>query len=262
MRNRLAVFLLGIILFPSFVFAMEERDTSVPESITILASSSLTDVLAEISRVYSKKSGISVSASYNSPSDLAHEIETGETADVFISEHELKMKDLKQQGLLDVFSVVDIVSNRLVLVAPLDNGLSRRYTKPGDIKKVLDEFSGPEFVIGDPDSTPIGILTRAAIEKIGKWKRVEPYLVRASDSRTAAYLIAQGKRVGVVYYSDAFKDKQIRIISDFPAELHDKIIYQAAVVAGENMEPARKFIEFIKGDQARKIFEKHGFVLP
>jgi ABC-type molybdate transport system substrate-binding protein len=45
------------------------------------------------------------------------------------------------------------------------------------------------------------------------------------------------------------------------ASLNDKT-YTIAVVAGENMTPARVFLEFLKSDKAKAMFKKHGFSTP
>ncbi len=38
--------------------------------------------------------------------------------------------------------------------------------------------------------------------------------------------------------------------------------YTAAVVASENMTPARKFLEYLKSDEAKEIFDSNGFTTP
>ncbi len=43
---------------------------------------------------------------------------------------------------------------------------------------------------------------------------------------------------------------------------HHETHFLAAVVASENMTPARNFLAFLKSDEARKVFKKNGLSVP
>lgn len=43
---------------------------------------------------------------------------------------------------------------------------------------------------------------------------------------------------------------------------HDASVYTVAVVAGENMNAARVFLEYLKSDEAQALFAEHGFTQP
>jgi accessory colonization factor AcfC len=40
--------------------------------------------------------------------------------------------------------------------------------------------------------------------------------------------------------------------------MHGKILYQAAVIAGDNMESAREFLDYLKSKDVKKMFAKGG----
>jgi ABC-type molybdate transport system substrate-binding protein len=46
------------------------------------------------------------------------------------------------------------------------------------------------------------------------------------------------------------------------ASQNKDVHYMAAVVAGENMTPARTFLAFLKSDKAREVWKKNGLTVP
>lgn len=262
-RNRLFVLVL-LVLFGLLAF-QAEADIEVeenPVSITILASSSLTDVMSELTRVYSKRSGHTVAASFASPAELVRSIEQGEPADFFISEDQPGMITLKRKGLIDVFTISNIAQDRLVLVASADHYLSKYVHPASALPRLLSDLNERVMlVMGDPDEVPVGMRAKEALNKLGKWENIEPFIVRTENNRSARYLIAKGRNAGVTYYTEAYKNPEVKILSEFPSDSYSSIIYQAAVVAGLHMAEARSFLDFLKSGGAKNIFEKHGFMI-
>jgi molybdate transport system substrate-binding protein len=233
-----------------------------PTSITILASSSLTDVMTELTRIYSTKSGYSVAIVLGSPAELVDSIEDGESADFFISEDQAGMTNLKQKGLVDVFTISNLAQNRLVLAASVKHYLSRYVKENMALERLFSDLNERVLlVMGDPDEVPVGERAKEAITNLGHWKGIEPFIVREGSARKARYLIAKGRSAGITYYTDSFGNPEIKILTEFPEELYSPIIYQGAVVAGLNMPVAREFLEFMKSPEAKAVFSKYGFVV-
>ena len=67
------------------------------KQVTVLAASSLTGPLTEISRIYSREHNIIVTTSFDGTAELANKIEQGEQAGIFISSHQFWMAELKQK---------------------------------------------------------------------------------------------------------------------------------------------------------------------
>lgn len=260
--SRVLLFLsLFSLLFYAYNSNAEQNDIpDIPQSITVLASTSLTDVMTDLIRVYSIKGNISVSVVYDSPAELAGTIQQGNIADIYLSEDQISMRDLKRQGLIDVFSLTTLATNRLVLVAASDSVLSKKLSASVPLNDLFSDINEHTLlVIGDPDSEPVGMHAKLVIEELGHWDKIKNYTIRAASARNALYLIAKGKAAGIVYFTDAYNNKEVKIISGFPPTKHNFVVYQGAVVAGENMPTAREFLNFLKSDEAKKIFEKHGF---
>ncbi len=258
----LRIFITLFILFiSSNAVAKRGVVQEAPASITIMASSSLTNALSELINIYSQRKEISIIAIFDSPTELEYNIQAGDVADVYIGEHPQTLTSLKRAGTLNVYNIVDVAENRLVLVTSKNNRLSDMASKPIDIKKALDKLTNRTLLyIVEPETTWIGYVTKQMLENINQWGQFEPYAVRVANARTNLHLIDIGEGAGIVYYSDAISNKNIKILSNIDPSLHDKIQYHAALVAGNNnMKKAEKFLEFLKTDEAKSVLKKHGF---
>ena len=58
-------------------------------------------------------------------------------------------------------------------------------------------------------------------------------------------------------YSEVYDNDQFLIIAKTQ---RIAVFYQALVIAGENMENARQFSNFLKSDRSQTILQKNGFV--
>lgn len=228
--------------------------------VSIMATASMTEVMSELIREYSNKDSITLSASFDSPEELERRIADGESVDIFISEHPKWINNLKQKGMIDVYSITNLVSNSLVVAASNDNYLAKKYENKANFSDFIRDIGSKAImVISDPENDPLGVYTKEAISDTGNWDKVSQMSLRASNSSEALFLISSGGSVGITYASDSLLNPEVKIISEVPENKESPIIYQGAVVAGENMEQARKFLDFLKTPSAIKIFKKHGF---
>ena len=244
-----------------------------PTSIIVLVSTSMTEVMSMLAREYAKQSDITVSVTFRSSEELAQSIESGDPADVFISEDANRMTTLKQQGVLDVYSISELARNTIVLVAARGHHINNKMISQMPLEDILANITKHTILhVGDPDirdsngnfgepfQAPVGKYAKQAITTLGYWDAIYPlYLARSESSRNALYLIAKGKTAGIVYNSDAHNNPEVTVLSAFPSDLHDPITYQGAVIAGDNMDEARAFLTFLQSDSAKTIFKNHGF---
>lgn len=265
MRKLLLLILLFIqLILPLSVFA----STPTLPQITILAASSMSEPITELVRIYSKKNNVIVTASFDGAAELAQKIEQGEQADVFISSHPLWMSGLKQKGLIDVYSLTNIAQNRLALVVSNKSRLKVDSLESVSFARQISYLSGRAImVMGDFNNSALGLYTKEAIlntdrhEHTRLWGILGKKIIPSPNAKNALYLITHGETAGIIYYSDAYNNKEVSIVSVIDESLYDRIIYQAAVVAGENMSLARNFLKFLQSDQAKRVYKKYGFII-
>ncbi|MGC1578871.1 MAG: molybdate ABC transporter substrate-binding protein, partial [Beijerinckiaceae bacterium] len=94
---------------------------STPQgSITVFAAASLQDALNGAAKNFTATSGIAVKFSFDASSTLARQIEAGAPADLFASADLDWMEYLAKRNLIVPQSRVNLLGNRLVVIAPKD----------------------------------------------------------------------------------------------------------------------------------------------
>jgi molybdate transport system substrate-binding protein len=68
---------------------------------------------------------------------------------------------------------------------------------------------------------------------------------------------------GIVYSTDAATSKGVDVVAEAPKGSHKPITYPAAILKkAKNPEAAAAFVDFLKGPESSKIFNKIGFAVP
>lgn len=227
------------------------------QHLLIFGAASLNEALAAAARLYESKTGVKVVESYAGSGTLARQIARGAPADIFISADEDWMNYLEKRGLIRTGTRVDLLSNRLVLVAPADNKVSLVIRKGFPLAEVLGEG---RLAVANPDSVPAGRYARAALEALEIWGSVSARLVRGENVRAALAYVARGEApLGIVYRTDALAEPKVRIVAEFDPALHPPIVYPAAVLAHARLLHAEGALRFFASPGARKIWKRYGF---
>lgn len=232
--------------------------------LTILAPHSLTEPLAEITRLYARRHDTAISLSLGSPLTHVSQIITGEPADLILTDDAAQLQRLEYGGLLDVYSIIPLAESRTALItASPEVARTVRLREDQTLAYQLMLAPGtPAVVIADEKRTALGQVTREQLEEASEWSSLEPFMVRVGDSHEIISQVLHRKRLGVTYLSDARRYKDIHILHLFPPSASKPLLYKGAVVAGENMETAREFLKFLHSSTARAVFERYGFTLP
>jgi molybdate transport system substrate-binding protein len=223
--------------------------------VTVFAAASTTDVLTELAKTYQESEHVTIATSFAASSTLAKQIENGAPADIFISADEKWADYLETRKLLKPGSRIDLLTNRLVVIAPLKMGFRVAFDKGFDF---AGAFTG-RLAVGDPTNVPVGIYTKEAFAKLGWWESLEPRLAPAADVRAALKLVEiKEAGAGVVYATDAKASAKVEVVGTVPEELHEPIRYPLALTA--HAKPAAAaFAAFLASEGAGRVFATHGF---
>jgi molybdate transport system substrate-binding protein len=227
------------------------------QPLTVFAAASLKTALDEINRAFTADSGIPVRTSYAASSALAKQIVQGAPADVYASADVEWMDDLESRNLLLAGTRVDLLGNRLVVIAEKDSPVSALALNLPSFTSALD---GHRLALAETTSVPAGRYAKAALESLGMWTALRPRVAMAENVRAALRFVSRGEApLGIVYATDAAADPAVKIVATFPEDSHPAIVYPFAATAGSNAEQAKSYIRFLQGPGARVIFEKLGF---
>ncbi len=246
--------LIGVLI--AFVTNCPATETA---PVIVFTAASTTNAINDIAAAFKKQFGTDVTSSFASSSTLAKQIEQGAPASIFISADEDWMNYLAEKKLISLDSRCDLLGNSLVIIAPA----SDKIVKIDDVKsQIMAALGAGRLATGDPDHVPVGKYAKAAMTKLGIWRDIEPRLARTGDVRGALALVERGETpLGVVYSTDAAISKKVKIVGVFPPESYPPVVYPAALILANVSPDAKKIFEFLKGAEAKTIFEKYGFTV-
>lgn len=223
--------------------------------LTVLAASSLTEVLQRVATRWQAKGNGAVTFSFDASSRLAKQVEGGAPADVFVSADQEWMGWLEKRGLVD--GRVTLAGNTLVAVVRAD-----ATTSPADTKALANPAIQRLAMAGE--NVPAGRYGRAALQSLGAWEAVKGRVIHGDNVRAALTWVATGEAdAGIVYATDALVEPRVRVAFTFPSSSHPPITYPAAVVrSSPHAADARAFLDFCRSAEARALFAAAGFTPP
>ena len=257
MRNWTIVLLMIVLLGCGCRDAQQDQQ---PELVTYCAAS-LRDVMDELARMHTERTGRRIITNYASSGSLAQQMLAAPRADLFISANDAWMDRLQEVGLLAESSRIHLLGNQLVIIAAARSGFSL---------KSLDELPALPFrhlIMGDPQSVPAGtyarqwLLDQRASERT-IWDAVEDRIMPAADVRAAlAQVEANRETVGIVYKTDyQSRAASLRLLFEPDPAEGVMVLYPAAILAtSRQQEAARAWLDFLKSPDAGEVFHRHGF---
>lgn len=230
-------------------------DKQKPIELSVFAAISLTDALGEIGTAFTAETGVKVYYNFEASTTLQRQLEKGASADVFISASPRQVIALGTDGLLEVGSRHDLLTNRLVLVSDETARIS---------VKTPDNLDTPEIsriAIGHPNIVPAGTYAKEALTHFGLWETLQPKLIFGMDVRaTLAYVTAGNVDIAIVYKTDTTLTENIKVLYELPTQAYTPIIYPAVVMKDSlRKQEARRFMSYLQSMQSGEVFEKHGF---
>ena len=227
------------------------------ESVTVFAAASMKNALDEVNAAFGGKSPVKIVVSYAASSALMKQIEQGAPADIFASA-DLEWMDYGiKNKLINANTRVNLLGNRLVLIAPKDSKITTVKLEKGfDLAKLV---GNGRIATGEVKSVPVGRYAVAAMQKLGMWASVEKRMAMTENVRVALTLVARGEaELGIVYETDAKVEPGVKIAGHFPPDSHPEIVYPVAATVKANAS-APRYIDFLQSGTSKSIFEKYGF---
>jgi molybdate transport system substrate-binding protein len=228
------------------------------DRVTVFAAASLTDALQEIGAAYGREKSTRVVFSFAASMTLARQIELSAGPDLFIAADTESMDYLDQRNRIAKASRLDLLANRLVLVAPANSNVALTIAPQ---MKLADSLRGGRLAMANVDSVPAGRYGKAALTTLGVWTSVADKLAQGEDVRATLAYVARGEApLGIVYATDARAEPRVRVVGAFPENTHPPIVYPAALTSEANTNAAQ-FFAYLRGPQARAAFERAGFTV-
>jgi molybdate transport system substrate-binding protein len=229
------------------------------EPVTVFAAASLKESAEKIAADWMAETGNEVRLSFAGSSALAKQIEEGAPADVFVSADLKWMDHLDKAGKIKSDTRVNLLGNRIVLVAPNDSTVTATIAPGFPLASLLGDA---RLAMANVEAVPAGTYGKAALESLGVWESVKDKVAQAENVRAALLLVSRAEApLGIVYETDAKVDPGVKILDRFPEASHPAIVYPAALTTDGKNPEAAAFLAYLQGAKAHAIFTAAGFTV-
>ena len=229
------------------------------EPVTVFAAASLKESAEKIAAAWKAAGGADVTFSFAGSSALAKQIEEGAPADVFISADLKWMDHLDKAGRVKADTRVNLLGNRIVLVAPKDSAVTTTIAPGFPLATLL---GNERLAMANVDAVPAGTYGKAALTNLGVWESVKDKVAQAENVRAALLLVSRGEApLGIVYETDAKVDPSVKVVDAFPEASHPAIVYPVALTTDGKNPRAAEFLAYLQGADAHAIFTAAGFTV-
>ncbi|GAV22978.1 molybdate ABC transporter substrate-binding protein [Carboxydothermus pertinax] len=235
-----------------------ESSGKKPQEVEILvgAAADLQGAFKEIGQRFTQKTGIKVNYSFGSSGILTEQIENGAPIDVFASADQSYVKRLEKKNLVFSDSLKVYARGKIVL-AQAKNHTLRLNT--------LNDLLNPrikKIAIANPKHAPYGKAAQEALQNAGLWRRLKDKIVYGNNIRDTQTLVETGNTDAGILALSLVKDTKLNYLL-VAQNLYKPLDQTIAVVKGSKYEKAaRKFVEFVSGNEGQKILKKYGFEIP
>ncbi len=254
-QGNLKALLCSLLFVTSLLLPGCHRKIREETELMVGAAASLKPVMEILGdRYVEKKEGIALIFTYASSGTLEQQIRQGAPMDVFLSASDKQIQSLSEENYLLASTITELTENRMVLIVPSDSALK--------LTGFEDITGASKIAIGEPVSVPAGKYACEVFEFYGLLEEAQKVAVYGKDvTEVLAWVSSGNVDAGVVYTTDAALSDQVTEIALAPAESHSRVVYPGAVVKETKQEAAAKeFLEYLKSEEAQRVFEEYGFL--
>ena len=261
MRKKLiAAMMAGVLSAGMLSTGVFAADTDLKGEVNTFIAASLSNAMEEIQKDFNETyPDVEILYYADSSGTLQTQIEEGARCDIFFSAADKQMNALVDEDLAKKDTVEDILENKVVLIKPKDGE-----TKVTGFENITDAAN----IALAGDSVPVGQYAREIFDNLGITDEVNKMEINEGKnvSEVLAAVSEGSNEIGIVYATDAASvaDK-VDVIAEAPADaLKTPVLYPVGLIedkeaSEDDTAAAEAFLEYIKSDDAMKVFEKYGF---
>jgi len=230
-----------------------------PITLTVAAANSLKDALRAVVPTFEKEHPtIQVRIVWGPSQTLRDQIAQGAPVDVFLPSSLEEIEQLEKKGLTLPGTKAVYAETALVLIT--QEALPTRVSS-------LRQLTDPEvrrIAVGDPKTSSVGKFARESLKTLKLSEPLQSRLVYAEHSGAVLDLVASGEaEVGLVYRTDAIRQRKVQILTEVPPGAHAPIVYGLATVwTSTHPSAAKEFRDFITSPRIQEVLQTFGFGRP
>ena len=261
MRKKLiAAMMAGVLSAGMLSTGVFAADTDLKGEVNTFIAASLSNAMEEIQKDFNETyPDVEILYNADSSGTLQTQIEEGARCDIFFSAADKQMDALVDEDLAKKDTVEDILENKVVLIKPKD----------GETKVTgFENITGAANIALAGDRVPFGQYSREIFDNLGITDEVNKMEINEGKnvSEVLAAVSEGSNEIGIVYATDAASGAdKVDVIAEAPADaLKTPVLYPVGLIedkeaSEDDTAAAEAFLEYIKSDDAMKVFEKYGF---
>jgi molybdate transport system substrate-binding protein len=230
---------------------------ALADQIHAAVAANFTSPFKALAASFEQTSGHTVIASFGATGKFYSQITQGAPFDIFFAADRKTPEKLVTEGHAVNDSLYTYAFGKLVLWSP----------DPAKVDaegKVLEKGEFAHLAIANPKTAPYGAAAEQALGKMGLADTLKGKIAQG-ESITQAYQFAVTGNAELAFIAfSQLKDSGSAQGSHWlvPADLYDPI-EQAAVVLkkAEGSAAVKAFVEFMRGDEAKKVIESYGYTV-
>lgn len=232
------------------------------EAPLVAAAADLRFALDEIAADFRRTSGRALRIVYGSSGNFRRQIAEGAPFELFLSADEAYVFALAREGFVADDGAAYAVG-RIALVVPEGSPLALD-GELADLAVAARDGRVRRFAIANPEHAPYGRAAREALQKARAWDALQDRLVLGENvAQATQFAVSGGAQGGIVALSLAQSPEvsgRARFVA-IPERMHAPLVQRMALTkrAGPT---ARDFYAYLRGREARAVFERHGFAVP
>ena len=225
------------------------------DEITLAVANSTCSAITEVGKLFEKHSGVTLRYICKSSGRLAKGLKgKAITADVYISANRKWIDFMIDSGMVKSENVISPWGNELVVATRRNSNL--KFNEWSDIASEKVK----RILIGDPGTAPFGRYAKEAMQSTGVWENVKNKIQTKKHITLLAQTLADSEQgtVGILFTTNTTNEHKTL----FPVNQswHSPIRYYMAPVSEKvSNENVSSLVDYIQGNEAKKIFSKYGF---
>jgi len=220
------------------------------QTITVFAAASLQDAFEQLGSEFEvTHPGFGVQFSFNSSTQLSHQIVDGAPADVFASADTENIDLLMLNGEVWGDPVVFATNHLQILVA---------LSAVDRVHSLADLSHQDIVVVLAARDVPLGRYSEEVLSAAGI--SVSPVSYESSASGVVSKVVSGEADAGIVYSSDVLRVGRAAVGVEIPSAINSDVSYPIVVTRhGSQQSGATQWVKFVRSVQGQEVLLQHGF---
>ncbi|MEG0476949.1 MAG: molybdate ABC transporter substrate-binding protein [Raoultibacter sp.] len=216
-------------------------------TLQIYCGAGMTKPFQEIADAFKAETSCEMNTTFANAGQIQSQINTTKEGDLFIAGAKEETQAI--EGV--IASSTDLVKHIPVLVAGKDN--------PKNITGLADLANeGVTFIMGDPESTPIGKIAKKSLGDLGIFGKIN-VIATTTTAPQLATAIGAGEADASIVWKENSKADGVQIVQTTDLDKYVKTIPAVSLTCSKDAEALTAFSEYLGSDAAHAIWEKYGY---